>query len=61
MTVAVLDDRVQTVCRRSGEEFLPQCLKKTVSCQNHGLGAISVYGTSRLHIVDGTMKNTCEC
>ena len=28
-TIAVLDDRVQTVRRRSGEKFLPQCRKKT--------------------------------
>ena len=27
--IALLDDRVQTVCQRS-EEFLPECSKKTV-------------------------------
>ena len=30
-TIAVLDDKVQTVRRRSSEEFLPQRLKKTVN------------------------------
>ena len=56
--IAVLDDKVQTVRRRSGEKFLPQRLKKTVnsSCQDHDLLAISVYGTSRLHIVERTMN-----
>ena len=28
--IAVLDDRVQTVYRRTDEEFLPQCLKNPV-------------------------------
>ena len=57
-TIAVLEDRVQTVRRRSGEEFLPDCLKKTVKFPAKIMvwGAISVYGTSRLHIVEGTMN-----
>ena len=29
-TISILNDRVQTVRRRKGEEFDPQCLKKTV-------------------------------
>ena len=30
-TIAVVDDRVKTVCRRSGDEFLPQSLKKQLN------------------------------
>jgi len=30
IAVGLLEDRVQTVCRRSAEELLPSCLKKTV-------------------------------
>ena len=63
-TIAVLDDRIQTVRRRSGEKFLPQCLKKTVKFpdlawfvgQDHGLWEIPVHGTSRLQVVEGTMN-----
>ena len=57
-TISILDDRVQTVCRRKGEEFDPQCLKKTVKFPQKIMiwGAISVHGTSRLHIVSGTMN-----
>lgn len=57
-TIAVLDDRVQSVRRRPGEEFLPGCLKKTVKFPEKIMvwGAISVHGTSRLHIVQGTMN-----
>ena len=57
-TIAVLDDRVQTVRRRPGEEFLPECLKKTVKFPTKIMvwGAISVHGTSRLHIVEGNMN-----
>ena len=29
-TITVLDDRAQTVRRRPGEEFMYECLKKTV-------------------------------
>ena len=57
-TIAVLEDRVHTVRRRSGEEFLPDCLKKTVKFPVKIMiwEAISVYVTSRLHIVKGTMN-----
>ena len=57
-TIAVLDDFVQTVRRRPGEEFSPECLKKTVkfSAKIMVWGAISVHGTSRLHIVEGNMN-----
>ena len=58
-TIAVLDDRVQTVRRRPGEEFLPECLKKTVKFPTKIMvwGAISIFGPSRLHIVNGTMDS----
>ena len=48
LTIAVLDDRVKTIRRRSGEECLPECLKKTVKFPSKILewGAISVHGTS---------------
>ena len=57
-TIAVIDDRVQTVRRRSADEFLPQCPKKTVKFPAKIMvwGAISVHGTSKLHIVEGTMN-----
>ena len=57
-TIAVLNDRVQTVRRRSGEDFLPDCSKKTVKFPAKIMvwGAISVYGTCRSHIVKGTMN-----
>ena len=53
-TIAVLDDRVHTVCRR------PQCLKKTVKfpAKIIVLGAIAVYEASRLHIVKRTMNTS---
>ena len=57
-TIAVLDDRVQTLRRRSGEEYLPACLKKTVKFP----AKIMVWrdmlfnGISRLHIIEGTMN-----
>lgn len=56
-TIAVLDDRVQTVRRRPGEEFEPECLKKTIKHSQKIMvwGAISVHGTSRLKIIDGMM------
>lgn len=56
-TIAVLDDRVQTVRRRPGEEFHKDCLQKTVKFPTKIMvwGAISVHGTSRLHIVEGMM------
>jgi hypothetical protein len=57
-TIAVMEDRVQSVRRRPGEEFLPECLKKTVKFPTKIMvwGAISVHGTSRLHIVEGNMN-----
>ena len=57
-TIAVLDDRVQSVRRRQGEEFKPECLKKTLKFPSKIMvwGAISVHGPSRLHIVEGTMN-----
>ena len=56
-TIAVLDDRVQSVRRRQGEEFKPECLK-TLKFPSKIMvwGAISVHGPSRLHIVEGTMN-----
>ena len=57
-TIAVLDDRAQSVRRRQGEEFKPKCLKKTLKFPSKIMvwGAISVHGPSRLHIVEGTMN-----
>lgn len=57
-TIQVLDDRIQTVRRRSGEQFKAECLKKTLKFPQKIMvwGAISWHGTSRLHIVDGTMN-----
>jgi len=42
-TIVVLDNRVQTVRRSSGQEFLPECLKKNnqLSGQDYCLDAIS--------------------
>ena len=59
-TIAVLDDRVQSVRRRPGEEFQPDCLQKTVKFPQKIMvwGAISVHGTSLLHIVEGMMNQT---
>ena len=59
-TIAVLDDRVQSARRRPGEEFQPDCLQKTVKFPQKIMvwGAISVHGTSRLHIVEGMMNQT---
>lgn len=59
-TIAVLDDRVQSVRRRPGEEFERDCLQKTVKFPQKIMvwGAISVHGTSRLHIVEGMMNQT---
>ena len=58
-TISILEDRVQTVRRRKGEEFDPQCLKKTVKFPQKLMvwGAISVDGTSRIYIVSGTMNS----
>ena len=57
-TIAVLNDKVQTVRRRFDKKFLPQYLKKTVkfSAKIKIWGKISVHGISRLHIVEGNMK-----
>lgn len=59
-TISVLDDRVQSVRRRVGEEYKPECLKKTVKFPQKIMvwGAISVHGTSRIHIVEGMMNQT---
>lgn len=58
-TIDILDDRIETVRRRSGEEFHPQCLKKTIKFPQKIMvwGAISIHGTSRLHVVEGTMNS----
>ena len=58
-TIAILNDRTQTVRRRPGEEFLADCLKNTVKFpqKNMVLGAFSIHGTSRLHIVDGMVNH----
>ena len=57
-TIVVLNDKAQTVCQRSGEVFLRQCMKKRVNILPRSWfeGAISVHGTSRLHIVEETMN-----
>ena len=52
-TIAVLDDRVQTVRQKSDEEFLPACLKK----QSNFLPRLWLGGnigswTSRLHMTE---------
>ena len=54
----ILDDRTTRIRRRQGEEYNEDCIIRTVK---HPLsvmvwGAISVRGTSRLHIVEGTMR-----
>ena len=54
----MLVDRVQSVRRWSGEEFNPHCRKMTVKFPDKIMvcGAISVHGTSRLNIVEGTVN-----
>ena len=54
----MLDDRIYTVRRRSGEESWSDCIPKTVKCPTKIMvwGAISIGDTSRLFIVQGTMN-----
>ena len=49
---------MQTVRRRQGEEFEPDCLKETIKHSQEIMvwGEISVHGTGRLEIVDCVMK-----
>ena len=57
-TVVVLDDRVQSIRWKQGEEFKPECLKKIVKFLTKIIiwGAVSVHGSRRWHIVKGTMN-----
>ena len=61
-TIQVLNNRVQKVHRTVGEEFKPECLKKTNKFSQDIMvwGDISVYGVSRLHILVGT-RNQYKC
>ena len=49
-TIVVLDDRVQTVGRRQGEKFEPQCLKKTIKFSQKIMvcDSISIHGNKPL-------------
>ena len=54
----MLDDRIQTVRRSSGEESRSDCIHKTAEFPTRIMvwGAISIHGTNRLFIVQGTMN-----
>ena len=57
-TIQVFNDRVQTLRRRAGEEFKPECLKKTVKFPTNIVAwqAILMQDTSCLDIVNGIMN-----
>ena len=55
----LISDRPVYVRRRSGEEYLPQCLNPTVKHGGGGImvwGCISSKGVGRLHRVEGTIN-----
>jgi len=53
-----LDDKCQYVRRQVGEEYLPQCLVKTVKHPTSVMvwSMMSVHGVGRLYIVEGRMN-----
>ena len=54
----MLGERVQTVRGRIGEEFRPDCSRKTITFPRKVMvwGVISIHGTSISSIVAGTMN-----
>lgn len=54
----IMDNKTQYVRRQQGEEFLPQCIVKTVKHPTSVMvwSMISVHGVGRLHIVEGIMN-----